>query len=126
MQPTTPKRYKRDNINGDLNWAFKIVFCFDVEVSIITKKYLDAGYPIGFIKSVISDIKKLNENQPDIPDWLFEELIKGLFKLGYCPSNEHGVNIFFDRTESFTGGKIMLIVLWSSKNIKSFVPLKDK
>ena len=44
-----------------------------MQISIITKKYLNAGYPIGFIKSLISDLKKQNENQPIIPDWLFEE-----------------------------------------------------
>ena len=58
MQPAIPKRYKRKNTNGDLNQAFKIASDFDAEVSIITKKYLDFGYPIGFIKSVISDLKK--------------------------------------------------------------------
>ena len=30
---------------------------FDTEISIITKKYLNAGYPTGFIKSVISYFK---------------------------------------------------------------------
>ena len=58
-----PKMYKRNNINGDLHRAFEIASDFDVEVSIITKKYLDAGYPIGFIKSVINDFKKKDENQ---------------------------------------------------------------
>ena len=121
-----PKRYKRNNINGDLHRAFKIASDFDAEVSIITKKYLDAGYPLGFIKSVISDFKKKDENQSIIPDWLFEERSKVLFKLPYCPSNEHDVKRFIDRIESFTGGKVMLIVLWSTRNIKSLFPLKDK
>ena len=64
----TPKRYKRNYINGDLQQAFKIASDFDEEVSIITKKYLDAGYPIGFIKSVIGNFKKKDENQPIISD----------------------------------------------------------
>ena len=63
-----PKRYKRNYINGDLHLAFKIASDFDEEVSIITKKYLDAGYPIGFIKSVIDNFKKKDENQPIISD----------------------------------------------------------
>ena len=33
---------------------------------------------------------------------------------------------FIDRIESFTGGKIMLVVLWSTRNITSLFPLKDK
>ena len=72
-----PKRCKRNNINGDLHRAFKIASDFDAEVSIITKKY---GYPVGFIKPVISDFKKKDGNQPIIPDWLFEERRKILFK----------------------------------------------
>ena len=70
------KMYKWNNINDDLHRAFKIFSDFDAEVSIIIKKYLDAGYPIGFIKSVISDFKKKDENQQIIPDWLFEERSK--------------------------------------------------
>ena len=79
------------------------------EVSIITKKYLGARYPIGFTKSVISDFKKKDENQPPIiPDWLIEERSKALCKLPYWPNNEHDVEKFIDTMESFTGGKIML------------------
>ena len=44
-----PKRYKRNDINGDLHRAFKIASDFDAEVSIITKKYLDAGYSLILI-----------------------------------------------------------------------------
>ena len=121
-----PKKYKRNNINGDLHRAFKIASDFDAEVSIITKKYLYAGYPLGFIKSFISDFKKKDENQPIIPGWLFEERSKVLFRLAYCPSNEHDVKRFIDRIESFTGSKVILIVLWSTRNIKSLFPLKDK
>ena len=126
MPPTIPKRYKRNNINVDLHQAFKIASDFDAEIFIVTKKYLDAGYSIGFIKSVISDFKKNDENQPIIPNWLFEERSKVLFNLSYCPINEHDVKRFIDRTENFTGGKIMLLVLWSHRNIKSLFPLKGK
>ena len=115
-----------NNINDDLHRAFKIASDFEAEVSIITKKYLDTGYPLGFIKSVISDFNKKDENETIIPDWLFEERCKLLFKLPYCPSNEHDVKGFFDRIESFTGGKVMLIVLWSTRNIKSLFSFKDK
>ena len=60
--PQIPKRYKRNNINGELHQAFEIASDFDAEVSIITKKFLDAGYLIGFIKSVISAFKMKDEN----------------------------------------------------------------
>ena len=66
-----------------------------------------------------------------MPDLLLEERSKVLFKLrcplaAFCPSNEHNVKRLIDRIESFTGGKIMLIVLWSTRNIKSVFPIKDK
>ena len=77
-----PKRYKKNDINGHLHKAFKITSDFDAEISVITKKYLEAGYPIGFTKSAISDFKKkAEENQPVISDCLFEERSKILLKL---------------------------------------------
>ena len=35
-----PKRYKRNNIRGDLHGAFKVASDFDAEVQTITLKYL--------------------------------------------------------------------------------------
>ena len=84
-------RHKSININGDLHRAFKFASDFDAEFSTITKEYLDTGYPIGFFKLVISDFKKKDENQSIIPDCLFDEHSKILFKLPYCPRNEYEV-----------------------------------
>ena len=36
---------------------------------------------------VISDFKKMDENQPIIPGRLFDECRNILFKLPYCPRN---------------------------------------
>ena len=36
------------------------------------------------------------------------------------------MKIFTEKIESFTGGKIMLIVLWSTRNTNSLFPLKGK
>ena len=76
-----PKWYKRNDINADLYRTFKIVSDFDAKVSFITKKYVDNGYPIEFIKSVISHFKKKDKNQPIITDWLFENRSKNLLRL---------------------------------------------
>ena len=98
-----PKRYKRNNIRGNLHRAFKIAS--DVEVQTITLKYVEVGYPIGIIKSVINDFKNSKEEeQLIIPEWLFDQR-KVLFKLPYCPSNERDVKCFNDKFESFTNGK---------------------
>ena len=48
-----PKRYKRNNIRGDLCSAFKIASDFDAEVQTITREYLEVGYPIGFNKRMV-------------------------------------------------------------------------
>ena len=49
--------------------AFKIASDFHEEVQTITQKYLEVGYPIGFIKSVINDFKNSKEEeQLIIPD----------------------------------------------------------
>ena len=101
VQPTIPIRCKRNKINSDLHQVFKNASDFDAEVSIIRKKYLDAGYLIGFIKSVISDFKQKKKVKTFI------------------------VKKFIDRTESFTADKIMLLVLWSIRNIKPLFPHKD-
>ena len=89
-------------------------------------RFLDR-YPIGFIKSVINDFKNSKEEeQLIIPEWLFDQRKKVLFKLPYCPSNERDVKRFIDEIESFTNGKLKFIVLWSTRNKKSLFPLKDQ
>ena len=58
-----PKWYKRNDINADLYRTFKIVSDFDAKVSFITKKDVDNGYPIEFIKSVVTSKRKIKTNQ---------------------------------------------------------------
>ena len=64
MELSIPKQYKRNNINGDLHQTIKIASDFDAEISIITKKHLEAGYPLGLIETLISDFRKKDENPP--------------------------------------------------------------
>ena len=68
----------------------------------------------------------MDENEPIILDWLFQERSKVSSKLLYCPRDEYEVKRLIDKIESFTGGKIMLIVLRSTRSIKSLFPLKNK
>ena len=122
-----PKRYKRNSIQGDLHHAFKIASDFNAEVQTITQIYLEVGYLIGFIKSVINDFKNSKEEeQVIIPEWLFDQRKKVLFKRPYCPSNKRDFKHFIEKIESFTNGKLKFIVSWSTRNIKSLFPLKDR
>ena len=77
-----PKRYKRNNILGDLYRSKRISSSFYQEIEAIRSKYLKAGYPIGFINSVIKQFKqqvieKDNINQDEesfiIQPFLFEK-----------------------------------------------------
>ena len=68
----TPKRYKRNAINIDLHRAKLISSDFEEEIEIIFKKFLHAGYPKNFIKSVINSFNnKADDDEVIIPDWLF-------------------------------------------------------
>ena len=66
-----PRNYKKNVIVGDLHRANKISSDLDEEISIIKAKYLKAGYPSGFIDSVI-DFHQTREDFL-IPPSLFEE-----------------------------------------------------
>ena len=57
------KRYKHNNIRGDLHHAFKIASDFDAKVRTITIKYLEVENPVGFIRSVINDFKNSKEEE---------------------------------------------------------------
>ena len=52
--------------------------------------------------------------------------LKNVVKLPYCPRNEYEVKKFIDKIESFTGGKIMLIVLWSTRTLTLYSHLNTK
>ena len=83
------ERYKWNNIRGDLHRVFKIASDFDAKVQTITLEYLEVGYPIGFIKSMINYFENSkDEEQLNIPEWLFDQRKKVLFKLPYSPSNK--------------------------------------
>ena len=100
-----------------MHCAFKIASDFDAEIQTITQKYLEVGYPISFIKSVINNFKNKEEEQLIILEWLFDQRKKVLFKLPYCSSNEGDVKRFTDKIESFTNGKLKFIILWSTRNL---------
>ena len=120
-----PLRYKRDALRTELHRAKTISSNFEEETKRITKKYIDAGYPPRFIKSVINQF-----NEPDdpeiIPKWLFEDRRTVLIRLPYCESNETDTKKFMDRLEAFTNCKYIFKIIWNTKKIRSLFPLKDR
>ena len=57
-KPAVPRNCKKNVIVGHLHRANKISSALEKEVSIIKAKYLKAGYPNGFIDSIL----KLNSS----------------------------------------------------------------
>ena len=58
-----PKRYKRNNILGDLHRSKRISSNFNQEVEVIRGKYKKAGFPIKFINSVMRQFKTQMDNE---------------------------------------------------------------
>ena len=67
-----PRNYKNNVIVVDLHHANKISSNLEKEISITKAKYLKAGYPSGFIDSIINDFHQTKEYFL-IPRSLFEE-----------------------------------------------------
>ena len=56
----TPKRYKRNTINGDLHRS-KRISIFDEEIPLIKEKFMKFDYPLGFINSAVNEFQKGKE-----------------------------------------------------------------
>ena len=117
-----PKRYKRNNINGELHRAKMISSDFDKEIQKIRLKFRKAGYPLKFINSVIScfnnENTQANEKQT--------EKRKITINLPYCIENENYSKIFMRKLNNFTQNKFCFIILWKTRKIRSLFYLKDK
>ena len=128
----TPKRYKRNAINGNLYRAKQISSDMPSEVEIIKTKYQKAGYPPKFINSVIAqfnDREKERKEQDEmiIPEMLFEErkpLL--LIQLPYCQKNEEASKLFIKKLNNFTNNNYDVRIQWKTKKVKELFKLKDK
>ena len=99
----TPKKFKRNAINGNLHRAWMISSNFEAEVKIIRDRFLTAKYPLKFINSVVKNFReKMNNKQENqnhnqsvneddfiIPPFLFELPRKVVYiELPFCFKNE--------------------------------------
>ena len=82
-----PRNYKKNVIVGDFHCANKISSELEKEISIIKAKYLKAGYPNGFIDSIINDFHQTKEDFL-IPPSLFDEQKEISFQVPFCKRNE--------------------------------------
>ena len=81
-----PKRYKWNNISGDMHRSQKIASNFAIEIRSIKEKYNKAGHPRRFIKSVMQDfITHLDKDESFIiPPNMFEVKKTFLLLEKYC------------------------------------------
>ena len=84
-----PRNYKKNFIVGELHRANKISFDLEKEISIIKTKYLKAGYPNGFIDSIINDFHQTKDFL--IPPSLFEEWKEISFQVPCRKRNEEKI-----------------------------------
>ena len=120
-----PIKYKRNTINTDLHRAKKISSNFGLELRNIRKKYLDAGYPIRFISSVIRNFET-ESYEYIIPPWLFDERLFLPISLPYSPENEAFSKRFMEKLNYHTNFAYKFVIIWQTRNIKSLFGLKDK
>ena len=126
----TPKRYKRNAINGDLYRSYRISSNFNKEIELIRKKFTHADYPIRFTNSVIKQFQQRNALQQEeddmiIPPNLFEEpKSKILIEIPYCEKNEKVSKQFIKKFYEFTN-KFEIIIRWITKKVKQLFKLKD-
>ena len=126
-----PKRYKRNNINGDLHRAKKIASNFENEIIKIRNKYIKADYPLRYINSVISafnnECAPENNNNNEGPNNNTEENKKRVIvNLPFCSTNEEYAKTFLTKLKQFTNNKYFFIVVWKTRKVRSLFPQKDK
>ena len=126
----TPKRYKRNTINGDLHRSKRISSNFDEEIPLIKEKFMKADYPLRFINSVVNEFQKGKECGDEsfiIPTSLFEIAKPLIFvEIPYCELNEIKSKHFLKKFHKFTNNSFRMVITWKTRNIRSLFPLKDK
>ena len=127
----TPKRYKRNTINGDLYRSYRIATKFEDEKVKIREKYLAADYPPRFIESVIKQFEsRQNDTTQDdyfIPPNFFDTPKPQLWiELPFCYTNENTVKRFIFKFNQFTDHKYDIRILWKTKKVRQLFPLKDR
>ena len=57
----TPKRYKQNRINGDLQRSKRTSSNFNKEIPLIKEEFMKADYPLDFINSIVNEFQKGKE-----------------------------------------------------------------
>ena len=127
-----PKRYKRNAINGELYRASKISSDFNKEVVNTKSKYVQAGFPIRFINSVVNQFQQkqndveIEEEEFIIPPFLFEEAKPMIWiEIPFCEENEKVSKRFLNKFHDFTQNRFKVLIKWITKKVKNLFKVKD-
>ena len=117
----TPKRYKRNTINGDLHRSKRISSNIDEKIPLIKENFMKADYPLPFINSVVSEFQKDKECGNEsfiIPTSLFE-IAKPLtfVEIRYCELNKIKSKHFLKKFHKFTNNSFRMVITWKTRNI---------
>ena len=102
------------------------------ENNIIKSKFKKEDFPTKFIDIVVKgfECNERNKDQQDdflIPPYLFEEPNSRIVvEILFCELNEKRISTFRKKFNYFTKDRYYLNILWKTKKIRSFFPLKDK
>ena len=102
------------------------------ENNIIKSKFKKEDFPTKFIDTVVKgfECNERNKDQQDdflIPPYLFEEPNSRIVvEILFCELNEKRISTFRKKFNYFTKDRYHLNILWKTKKIRSFFPLKDK
>ena len=125
----TPKRYKRNAINGDLHRSKNISSNFDLEINKIKNKYEKADYPPRFISSVINQYQQKEKDKAKQKYQIAPEKEKKLsilVKIPFCFQNERISKNFINKFKNLTNDKFEIRIKWETKKVKSLFNLKDR
>ena len=117
----TPKRYKRNTINGDLHHSRRISPNFDEEIPLIKEKFVKTDYPLCFINSVANEFQKGKECGDEsfiIPTSLFEITKTFIYvEIPYRELNEIKSKHFLKKFHKFTNNSFRIVITWKTRNI---------
>ena len=98
---------------------------FEYEISVITSKYIKAGYPPRLVTSVIN-ICTVEKEDSVIPPQMFDQRKTVYFQLRFCKTNKRKIKSMVNKLEEFTNNKVKFINHWKTGKLKSLFPLKDR
>ena len=127
----SPVRYKRNAIIGDLYRAKRISSNFDVELIVIKRKFIKAGFPTKFVDSVIrrfvNPAVQEDEDLPLIPEYFYEDPKPFvLVELPYCQENERLSKYFVQKFKDFLNTNCIVVIKWVTKKVRNLFNLKSR